>query len=84
MSKSYCNLHIFFYDEFHLGKEEDSVSPVICVRKWLGNKGCAAQGTKCSLRKTITVLLLGESAKKDDDNIVQGRWCSLNNIITFP
>jgi len=21
---------------------------------------------------------------EEDDNIVQGRWCSLNNIITFP
>jgi len=64
MSKSYCNLHIFFYHECHLGEEEDGVSTVICVRKWLGNNGCAAQGTYCSLRKTIIVLLLGEGVKK--------------------
>jgi hypothetical protein len=61
MFKSYCNLHIFFYDEFHLGKQEDVVSWVICVRKWLGNNACAAQGT---LEKDIIVSLLGEGAKK--------------------
>ncbi len=61
ISKFYCNLHVFFYDEFHLGKEGDGLSRVICVRKWLGNNGCAAQGT---LEKDIIVLLLGEGAKK--------------------
>jgi hypothetical protein len=61
MSKSYCNLHVFFYDEFHLGKEGDGLSQVICVRNGWGTRVVLP---KEHLRKTLLCCCLGKVRRR--------------------